>query len=58
LIKSFGAPGYRRRARCVQKAVTSLKGEAVTANIQTSFHLLTKDNIEGDGALYIYKSSR
>ena len=41
----------------VEQAVASLKGEAVEAKIQTGFHLLTKDNIEGDGAQYVYKSS-
>ncbi len=41
----------------VDQAVASLKGEAVKATIQTGFHLLTKDNIEGDGAQYVYKSS-
>ena len=27
------------------------------AKIQTGFHLLTKDNIDGDGAQYVYKSN-
>ena len=41
----------------VDQAVASLKGQPVTATIQTGFHLLTKDNIDGDGAQYVYKSS-
>ena len=41
----------------VDQAVKSLKGEEVTKDIQTGFHLLTKDNISGDGAQYVYKSS-
>lgn len=41
----------------VDQAVASLKGEAVEAKIQTGFHLLTKDNVSGEGAQYVYKSS-
>ena len=41
----------------VDQAVASLKGEPVQATIQTGFHLLTKDNIDGDGAQYVYKSA-
>lgn len=41
----------------VTQAVASLKGQPVEAKIQTGFHLLTKDNISGDGAQYVYKSS-
>ncbi len=41
----------------VDQAVAALKGTAVEAKIQTGFHLLTKDNIDGDGAKYVYKSS-
>lgn len=41
----------------VDQAVAAIKGEQVTPTIQTGFHLLTKDNIEGDGAQYVYKSS-
>ena len=41
----------------VDQAVASLKGESVTPQIQTGFHLLTKDNIDADGAQYVYKSS-
>jgi ribose transport system substrate-binding protein len=41
----------------VDQAVAALKGEAVKADIQTGFHLLTKDNISGDGSQYVYKSS-
>ena len=41
----------------VDQAVAALKGETVTPTIQTGFHVLTKDNISGDGAQYVYKSS-
>jgi len=41
----------------VDQAVAALKGEQVTPTIQTGFHVLTKDNIDGDGAQYVYKSS-
>jgi len=41
----------------VTQAVASLKGGEVTPTIQTGFHLLTKDNIDGEGAQYAYKSS-
>jgi ribose transport system substrate-binding protein len=40
----------------VDQAVASLKGQPVTKTIQTGSHVLTKDNIDGDGAQYIYKS--
>jgi ribose transport system substrate-binding protein len=36
--------------------LASLKGQQVTKTIQTGFHVLTKDNIDGDGAQYVYKS--
>ena len=41
----------------VDQAVAAIKGETVTPTIQTGFHLLTKDNIEGEGAQYVYKSA-
>lgn len=41
----------------VDQAVAALKGEPVNAKIQTGFHLLTKDTIDGEGAQYVYKSS-
>ena len=41
----------------VTQAVAALKGSPVEPKIQTGFHLLTKDNIEGEGAKYVYKSS-
>jgi ribose transport system substrate-binding protein len=40
----------------VDQAVASLKGQQVTKTIQTGFHLLTKDNVDGDGAQWLYKS--
>ena len=41
----------------VQQAVKALNNEELTKDIQTGFHVLTKDNIDGDGAQYVYKSS-
>lgn len=41
----------------VDQAVASLKGGQVNPKIQTGFHVLTKDNINGDGAQYVYKSA-
>ena len=41
----------------VTQAVADLEGSEVTPKIQTGFHVLTKDNIDGDGAQYVYKSS-
>jgi ribose transport system substrate-binding protein len=41
----------------VDQAIASLKGSPVEAKIQTGFHLLTKDNIDADGAQYVYKSA-
>jgi ribose transport system substrate-binding protein len=40
----------------VDQGLASLKGQQVTKTIQTGSHLLTKDNIDGDGAQYVYKS--
>jgi ribose transport system substrate-binding protein len=40
----------------VDQGLASLKGQQVTKTIQTGFHVLTKDNIDGDGAQYVYKS--
>ena len=40
----------------VTQAVAALKGTPNEAKIQTGFHLLTKDNIDGEGAQYVYKS--
>ncbi|TQS45619.1 ABC transporter substrate-binding protein [Cryptosporangium phraense] len=40
----------------VDAAVASLDGGQVTAKVQTGFTILTKDNIDGDGAKAIYKS--
>lgn len=41
----------------VQQAIASLKGETTTPEIQTGFKVLTNENIDGDGADYVYKSS-
>ena len=41
----------------VDQVVASLNGKSVTKKIQTGFHILTKDNIGGDGAQYAYQSS-
>ncbi len=41
----------------VKQAVASLKGEGVTAAVQTDFKVITKDNVDTDGKDYIYKSS-
>lgn len=40
----------------VTQAVAALKGTPTEPKIQTGFHLLTKDNIDGEGAQYVYKS--
>jgi len=37
--------------------VASLEGGEVPPEIQTGFHVLPKDNTDGDGAQYVYKSS-
>ncbi|GAA4344904.1 ABC transporter substrate-binding protein [Angustibacter luteus] len=41
----------------VDQAVASLTGGATEAKIQTGFHIVTKDNVDGEGAQYLYKSS-
>ena len=41
----------------VEQAIAALKGESTESTIQTGFTILTKDNIEGDGADAVYKSS-
>jgi len=41
----------------VDQAVASLTGGTVKPTIQTGFHIITKDNVSGDGAQYLYKSS-
>jgi ribose transport system substrate-binding protein len=41
----------------VDQAVAALKGGQVNPKIQTGFHVLTKDNIDGDGKQYAYKSA-
>ncbi|WP_028048468.1 ABC transporter substrate-binding protein [Cellulomonas sp. URHD0024] len=41
----------------VDQAMASLDGSEVTPTIQTGFHIITKDNVDGDGAQYLYKSS-
>jgi len=44
-------------AEGVKAAVAALKGEPVEAKTQTGFQVLTIDNIDTDGADYVYKSS-
>lgn len=41
----------------VNQAIAALKGEPVEAKIQTGFTIITKDNIDGDAADAVYKSS-
>ena len=41
----------------VDQAIASLTGGEITPTIQTGFHIITKDNVDGDGAQYLYKSS-
>lgn len=41
----------------VAQAIAALKGEATEEKIQTGFTILTKDNVEGDGASAVYQSS-
>jgi ribose transport system substrate-binding protein len=38
-------------------AVAALDGGKVTAKVQTGFTILTKDNVDGDGASAVYKSN-
>lgn len=41
----------------VEQAVNALNDRPVTKDISTGFHMITADNIDGEGANYIYKSS-
>ena len=41
----------------VDAAVTSLEGGTPTAKVQTGFTIITKDNVDGDAADAVYKSS-
>ncbi|MGV9801144.1 ABC transporter substrate-binding protein [Mycobacterium sp. NPDC003449] len=41
----------------VDEAVTALDGGQNTANVQTGFTIITKENLDGDGAKAAYKSS-
>ncbi len=41
----------------VDMAVAALDGGNVTPKVQTGFTIITKDNVDGDGASAIYKSS-
>jgi ribose transport system substrate-binding protein len=41
----------------VEQAIAALNGDPTEAEIQTGFTILTKDNIDGDGADAVYKSS-
>ena len=41
----------------VDMAVAALDGGTVTPKVQTGFTIITKDNVDGDGAAAVYKSS-
>ena len=41
----------------VDEAVAALDGGTVTPKIQTGFTIITKDNVDGDGASAVYKSN-
>ena len=41
----------------VDAAVTALDGGQVTPKVQTGFTIITKDNLEGEGAAAVYKST-
>ena len=41
----------------VDAAVTALEGGQVTPKVQTGFEIITRDNVDGEGAAAIYKSS-
>jgi len=41
----------------VDMAVAALDGGQVTPKVQTGFTIITKDNVDGDGASAIYKSA-
>ncbi|KAA0113039.1 ABC transporter substrate-binding protein [Mycolicibacterium sp. P9-22] len=41
----------------IEQAVNALNNRPVTKDISTGFHMITADNIDGEGADYIYKSS-
>jgi ribose transport system substrate-binding protein len=41
----------------VDAAVTALEGQTPTAKVQTGFTIITKDNVDGDAADAVYKSS-
>ncbi|AYJ50455.1 ABC transporter substrate-binding protein [Rhodococcus sp. P1Y] len=41
----------------VEQAMAALNDKPVTAEISTGFHVITAENIDGDGAQYVYKSA-
>ncbi|MCD1269916.1 substrate-binding domain-containing protein [Microbacterium sp. MEC084] len=41
----------------VEQAIAALKGDATEEKIQTGFTVITKDNLDGEGADAVYKSS-
>ena len=41
----------------VDMAVAALDGGQVTPKVQTGFTIITKDNVDGDAASAVYKSS-
>ena len=46
----------RPRTRVVA-AVAALDGGTVTPKVQTGFTIITKENVDGDGASAVYKSA-
>lgn len=41
----------------IEQAVNALNDRPVTKDISTGFHVITADNIDGEGAKYVYKST-
>lgn len=41
----------------VEQAVAAIRGEKVTKEIQTDFAVITQDNVDTEGAKYVYKST-
>ena len=41
----------------VEEAIKAIKGDTTQKQIQTGFKQVTADNISGEGAQYVYKSS-
>ena len=47
----------KERTDGVEQAMAAIDNKPVTADISTGFHVITAENIDGDGAQYVYKSS-